>query len=156
MSCIVCATRGGEGSRAVQEEAIHMARERNAKLVFLFVVDMGGIHPTDEGLIPYIQTELHWLGQALVYLARKRARLENIQADVIIRQGDVRAEIGRFLQESKAEMLLLGAPRGTTAAIFGDDAVEIFAKDIQAQTNVPVRVIRPEIQSEFYPNERLV
>jgi nucleotide-binding universal stress UspA family protein len=156
MSCIVCATRGGEGSRAVQEEAIHLARERNVKLVFLFVVDLGDLHPTDEGLVPYIQAELHWLGQALVYLARKRARLENIQADVIIRQGNVQEEIGRFLQESKAELLLLGAPRGTTAAIFGDDAVELFAKDIQAQTNVPVRVVRPESQSEFRPNKRLV
>ncbi len=144
MRCIVCATRGGQGSRAVQEEAVRLAREQDAKLVFLFVVDMGDLNPTDEGLVPYIQAELHWLGQALVYLARKRARLKNIQADVIIRQGNVQTEIGRFLQESQAETLLLGAPRGTTAAVFGDDAVELFAKDIQTKTNVPVRVVRPE------------
>ena len=37
MGCIVCATRGGEGSRAVQLAAIERAKQSGKDLVFLFV-----------------------------------------------------------------------------------------------------------------------
>ncbi len=142
--CIVCATRGGEGSRAVQREAVRLADEQDKRLVFLYVIDTSDIDLRDESLLPAVKKELFWLGRALVLLAQKRARLQGVQADVIIREGDVPAEIGKFLQESNASLMLLGAPRGTTANVFGDDAVERFAAEIEERTGVPVQVIRPE------------
>ena len=36
---ILCATRGGEASHHTQERAIELAKERTAKLVFIFVYD---------------------------------------------------------------------------------------------------------------------
>jgi hypothetical protein len=62
---------------------------------------------------------------------------------LVIREGNLQEEIGRFLQESKATLLLLGAPRGATSTIFGDDAVERFAHVIEEKTGIPVEVVRP-------------
>ncbi|VAW33468.1 hypothetical protein MNBD_CHLOROFLEXI01-752 [hydrothermal vent metagenome] len=56
----------------------------------------------------------------------------------------MRDEIARFVQETDAELLVLGAPRGTTANVFGDDAIERLAEGIQQQTNVKVEIARPD------------
>jgi len=142
--CIVCATRGGEGSRAVQQEAVRLANAQDKHLVFLYVIDTSDMDLMDEGLLPAIKKELFWLGRTLALMAQKRARLQGVQADVAIREGDVPTEIGKFLQESNASLMLLGAPRGTTTNVFGDDAVERFAAKIEERTGVPVQVVRPE------------
>ena len=55
-----------------------------------------------------------------------------------IREGVVQVESGRFLQESNAEVLILGAPRGLGANVFGDDIVEQFAQTIQDDTGIDV------------------
>lgn len=144
MSCIVCATRGGEGSRAVQLEAIERAKENGERLVFLYVTDTDTVGNIDEMLVTSVRQELNWMGNVLLRIAQKRAELAGLEADVAIREGNVGEAIGRFLQESQARLLLLGAPRGTTANVFGDDAIEQFASSIQEETGVKVEVVRPQ------------
>lgn len=144
MSKIVCATRGGEGSRAVQIAAIEMAKQNNKSLVFLFVTDTQNVGQVDAILKPAIYEELNWMGNTLLRIAKQRASAAHIQAEVVIKAGDVQEEISRFLRQSQAELLLLGAPRGTTANVFGDDAIEQFALSIQEMTGIPVQIIRPE------------
>ncbi|RMG99000.1 MAG: universal stress protein [Chloroflexi bacterium] len=144
MGCIVCATRGGEGSRAVQMEAIRLAKETKKPLVFLFVADPESLGEVESGLIPALREELYWMGKTLLHIALRRAELADLQADLVIREGKVSEEIIRFLNESKAEVLLLGASRTTTHHIFGDDAIERFAQSIEKETGVPVRVIHPK------------
>ena len=144
MSRIVCATRGGEGSRAVQMIAIRKAKAESKPLTFLFVTDPASLGMVDTLLVDAVQAELNWMGQTLLNIAHQRAHLAGIEADVKVRVGDVREEIGRFLQQNDADLLLLGAPRGTTANVFGDDAIEQFAQSIQKSTGIPVEVIRPE------------
>ena len=48
MKCIVCATRGGEGSRAAQMAAIRQARRTGKPLVFLYVTDPYSMGDVDE------------------------------------------------------------------------------------------------------------
>lgn len=143
MKTIVCATRGGAGSRAVREKAIECASQRDMKLVFLFVIDISSLDEADEKLRPAVRDELAWLGLALLRIAQERAHAADIDSEIVIREGLVRDEICRFLEERSAEMLLIGAPRGTTAAVFGDDKVEQFATDIERSTGVPVEIVRP-------------
>jgi hypothetical protein len=107
---IVCATRGGEGSRAVKERAIEHALAHDCALVFLFVIDAEAIE--EEGPAAG--------GRALDSALRRELRW-----------------IGRVLLE------LLGAPRGTTANVFGDDAIERFAEEIASISGVEVEVARP-------------
>jgi hypothetical protein len=144
MNCIVCATRGGEGSRAVQLAAIERARETGNNLIFLFVADSTIQTEVDEALRTAVREELLWMGNAMLQIAKKRAGARDIDVSLVVKEGNVHEEIGGFLRESNAELLLLGAPRGTTATIIGDDAIEQFAQSIVDSTGVEVEVIRPE------------
>lgn len=144
MKAIVCATRGGEGSRAAQMEAIQAARRTGKPLVFLYVTDPASMGQVDELLLPALRAELNWMGRTLLQVAKQRAETAGLLARVEIREGPVREEISHFLQTSEAELLILGAPRDVTADIFGHDAMVQFAQSIQDQTSVPVRVVRPE------------
>ena len=148
MECIVCATRGGEGSRAAQMAAIRRARKAGKPLVFLFVTAPDSLGDVDEYLLPAIRQELNWMGQTLLQVAKGRAEAAGLKATVKIQEGNVQMEIERFLQESNAEVLILGAPRGLTANVFGDDVVERFAQSIQDDTGIEVQVIYPESEND--------
>jgi hypothetical protein len=143
MANIVCATRGGAGSRAVQQAAITYAREKGSELVFLFVIDTSSVEGEEEELVSAVRDELYFLGQTLLRIAKKRAANYHVAAEIVVRQGMVREQITGFLAESGAELLLLGAPRGTSDAIFGDDVIEQFAEAICRDTGVEVEIIRP-------------
>ena len=99
MECIVCATRGGEGSRAAQEAAIRRARKEGKPLVFLYVTALDSLGDVDEQLIPAIRQELNWMGQTLLQVAKGRAEAAGLKATVEIREGAVQMEIDRFLQK---------------------------------------------------------
>lgn len=144
MNCIVCATRGGEGSRAVQLAAIERARLTGNNLIFLFVADSTIQTEVDETLRSAVREELLWMGNTMLQIAKQRAGARDIDVSLVVREGDVHEEIGDFLRESDADLLLLGAPRGTTETIFGDDAIEQFAQSIVDSTGVEVEVVRPE------------
>ncbi len=139
---IVCATRGGEGSRAVQEAAIERATSTKRPLLFLYVVAMDDEETYDEPLHSAVIAELSWMGQALLHIAQERALEAGINASVHIRTGDLREEIVRFLEESNATLLLLGAPRNATAYAFGDDAIEQFSAEVQASSGVEVEIVQ--------------
>jgi hypothetical protein len=141
---VVCATRGGEGSLAVQIEAIKQAKATNSKLIFLFVTDPLSVSTYESGLVKAVEAELNWLGETMLRIAQHRADNAGVVSEVRVRQGHLNSEIGRFLKESRAQMLLLGAPRGTTANVFGDDAIERFAQDIEVQHKIKVVIVRPE------------
>ncbi len=144
MESIVCATRGGAGSRAVRERAIEHAGRYGATLVFLFVIDISSLDDADEKLKSAVRDELAWLGQALLRIAQQRADAAHVESEIVIREGPVRDEICRFIKDRSADMLLLGAPRGTTTAVFGDDMVEQLAADIEKTAGVAVEIVRPQ------------
>jgi hypothetical protein len=144
MSAVVCATRGGEGSRAAQEIATQYALEHQLELIFIYIVDFKTLDVFDDSLLPAVREELNWLGKSLLRIARNRALLAGVSAEIVIREGDVRQKIDEFLQEFEAEILFLGAPRGTSANVFGDDAIEQFAQKISSETGVKVEIARPE------------
>lgn len=144
MGSIVCATRGGEGSRAAQMAAIKRAKNTGKQLVFLYVTDAGSLEGVDETLTSAVHEELTWMGKTLLHIAQRRANVASLKTDVAIREGNVQEEICRFIEEVEASLLVLGAPRGTSANVFGDDAIEQFALTVQETTGIEVEVIRPE------------
>lgn len=143
MTNIVCATRAGEGSRAVQLAAIDHARQPGKRLTFLYVIDIDTINEVDSIIHDALRQELTWMGKSLLRIAEKRAADANLQATLVIREGSVRDEICRYVTETDAELLLLGAPRATSTNIFGEDEIESFAGSIQSTTGVPVKIVRP-------------
>ncbi len=143
-ACIICATRGGAGSRAVQEKAIQYAHERACNLIFLYVIDVSNMDHADEKLIPAVREELYWVGQTLLRIAQRRAESQQVTSEIIVREGQVQVEISRLVEERSAETLLMGAPRGTTVSSFGDDFVEQLAQEIAQKTGIKVEIVRPE------------
>jgi hypothetical protein len=144
MNEIVCATRGGEGSRAVQLAAIKEAKETGNPLVFLYVAAPGSLSDVSPALETAVREELIWLGRALLFVAQKRAIDAGLEAETVIREGLVLDEICSYLTTNKVSDLLLGAPRGTTSQLFGDDPVERLGTEIHNRTGVKVKIIRPD------------
>ncbi len=156
MHKIVCATRGGGGSRAVQLAAIKQAKETGKQLVFLYVISPGNLMDVSPVLEMAVREELIWLGRSILFVARKRAQDAGLDAETVIREGEVLDEICQYLTENEVSLLFLGAPRGTSSHIFGDDPVERIAKDTHDRTGVPVEIIRPEdVQEEKNNNKGL-
>ena len=144
MTCVVCATRGGEGSAAARLRAIQIASELDRPLLLLMVVDpevLEGDHP---GIRTALVRELEWTGRSLLHLAHARAAQAGARVETQLRTGRVRDEILQVLRERNAARLVLGAPRGSSANVFGDDEIERFAAEVQAANGVEVTVARPE------------
>lgn len=143
MNEIVCATRGGAASRAVQLAAIDQATRSGYPLVFLYVASPGSMHDISDDLQNAVREEMIWLGKALLYVAEKRAHDAGLKAETVILVGNVQDEICTYLSEHDASILLLGAPRGTTAELSGIAAIEMFAARITENSGVRVQVVRP-------------
>ena len=145
MGHIICATRGGEGSRHVQREALRRAQANGHTLEFLYVADMEAYPGVDDALREPLKEELRWLGDVLLRLAQQRAQAARpLEALTTIREGSVPGAISRYLRERQPDSLLLGAPRGTTASVFGDDEIERFAAEIERDTGIEVIIVRPD------------
>ena len=102
----------------------------------------------DDDLEPELQTavlaELNWMGDTLLRIAQTRADAMYLATDVKIREGNIRTEIVQYLQIHETDLLFIGAPRGTTANVFGDDTIEQLAEMITKETAVPVEIVRPD------------
>lgn len=123
--------------------AIKQAGEMDLPLTFLFVIDPSSLNGMDESLETAVSRELSWMGQTLLQIAKRRAQETGLEAECTLQHGKVRDEISRYIQENQASKLILGAPRGATANVFGDDAIEKFATAIASETNITVQVIHP-------------
>jgi len=142
MKRIVCATRGGAASRRVQEEAIALAKERGADLVFLYVADSTGCGTVPEDLGPVVADELTRLGKSLLHIAHVRAHERGIEASMVARCGPVRQTIVDFVLETEADALIIGAPhpRSRTPQ-FGDEGIRAFAEAVTAATGAQVVIV---------------
>lgn len=144
MNEIICATRGGQGSRAVRTRAIALAQKTGLPLLFLFVVDLHHLGEHNGVLIEALRQEAYWLGRVMLEIARQQAESAGLQAEVIICGGIMREELVRILRQRQANRLLLGAPRRASMSVFGDDAIEQFAQEIEQETGIPTEIVHPE------------
>ena len=142
MRPIVCATRGGEVSRRTQERAVALAKERDAELIFLCVVDPGFAGPVDKALTATLADELQWLGRALLSVAQARAREQGVVARTAVRCGPAWQNIEEYVRQVDADALVIGAPRsGSTPRAFGSGDVHHLAETINEATGVEVVVV---------------
>lgn len=144
---ILCATRGGEGSRALIKAAIEEAKLLDKDLMFLFVVNAEAYTVDNSTIDQFMNEELHWLGGVVLRLMQLRAREENVSADIQILEGRVSESIIEFARGRVVEKLFVGAPSGITTDVFGDDEIEKFAMRVESETAVPVKIIHAAIVS---------
>ncbi len=143
MGKILCPTRGGEGSYRTQDAAIAMAKEREEQLVFLYVVDLHFLGKTERAVRPdVVAQEMMRLGEFLLTMAQERARKHGLQAEYVLRQGDVRAEIKAVAVEEGATMVVLGKSAADEAeCAFPAASLVKFAEEIEAETGIEARVV---------------
>lgn len=140
MSIILCATRGGEASFRTQEAAIELAKERNCEIIFLYVVDLGFLDRTAAPIVVDVETELDRMGKFFLIMAEEKAAEHNIHARSITRQGSVREEIIKVVQEEGATVVVLGRPTGDEST-FHAASMEDFAKKIVAETQAEAIIV---------------
>ena len=142
MKRIVCATRGGAASRRVQEEAIALAKEHGAGLVFLYVADLAVCSDMPEELAPVVADELTRLGRSLLHIAHARAHERGIEASMVARCGPVRQTILDFVAEIGADVLIIGAPHPKSRTPqFGNEGIRAFAQAVTATTGAEVVIV---------------
>jgi nucleotide-binding universal stress UspA family protein len=143
MSAIVCATRGGPGSRLVKQRALEYAGRGDRRLVFLYVVDTPSLGEIAPALRAAAEEELSWIGHVVLTVAQQLAASHGIAAEIVVRRGDPLSEIIAQLNESEADLLLLGAPRPESIR-FGDaDAMERVVQRVQQESGARVEVVWP-------------
>ncbi|MBN1202636.1 MAG: universal stress protein [Anaerolineae bacterium] len=110
MDVLLCATRGGEASIQTQEQAIEIAKERGARIIFIFVSDVRFLDIYSAPRVPAMEDEMQHLGEFLLLMAKERAEKAGVDADFTVRQGDFKAALIAAAEEHGASLIVLGRP----------------------------------------------
>lgn len=107
---IVCATRGGEASRATEDRAIALARERSAELIFLYVVDASFAYGSGGKLsFETVEDEVRAIGELVLEQATRRAKEQGVAAHRELRTGQVADEVQHFVESHRdVDTLVVG------------------------------------------------
>ena len=103
MSGIVCALRGGPDSQPTIRTAINLAKETGQTVYFLYVINLDFLTYTSTSRIHVVAQEMRQMGEFILLTAQAQAEAQNIKAQGIVRQGQVRKEIIQFCHEIEAE-----------------------------------------------------
>jgi nucleotide-binding universal stress UspA family protein len=112
MPGIICAIRGGPSSQPTIERAIALAKETKAPLRFLYVVNLEFLARSESSRTRSITRDLEHLGEFILLTAKESAQAKGIQAEGIVRHGDVPREIIALAKELEADEVILGRPSG--------------------------------------------
>lgn len=141
MGTILCPTRGGEASYRTQDAAIALAANQGKLLIFLYVVDTHFLDRTERAVRPdVVKEEMARMGEFLLAMAQERARRRGIEAEVRIRDGELREQLKEAARQEWADFVVLGRPAGEESA-FQLAALEELAAEIQAETDAEVLLV---------------
>ena len=121
MATILSPTRGGKQSYLNQNRAIAFAKEREAKLIFLYVCDVRFDHQISEDTVADVEAELEDMGEFLLSMAQERAAEEGIEAETVVRTGNFREVLNTVIMENQVDTLILGSSleeSGNTTPVF--------------------------------------
>lgn len=141
MKKILCATRGGEASIRTQNAVIAMAKENEAAVLFLFVVDLDFLKVTARGVRPdVVAAELEHMGEFLLAIACERAAAQGVEAGMTIRRGTLVPALVSAALEEGADAIAFGRPAGPESS-FSLSVLEGLARQIQAETQIETYIV---------------
>lgn len=145
MAGIVCAIRGGPGSKETIQTSIDLAKRLQQPLHFLYVVNLEFLQRTESSRVRIISNELENMGDFILLNARARAEEQGIKAKGAVRQGHVADEIIGLAVELDASHIVLGRPTGDQEHnVFTEDRLQTFIDRIQSESGAQVIVAREE------------
>ncbi len=130
---IVCATRGGEGSKPTVQRAISMARERGLRLTFLYIADLQFMKRAMTGHARLAAEEIRKMGEFIMMTLVEKAQAQGVEADFAVRKARFRDGLLRYLEETHPAMLVLGSSKPGTAHL-NANSLDKLVQEIEEQT----------------------
>jgi nucleotide-binding universal stress UspA family protein len=135
MATILSPTRGGEVSYSNQDAAIAIAKERDARLIFL--------HFTDVKFL-----------DGLASMAQERASKLGIEAEAeaLVQHGDLKESLLHAIKEHQAELVILGSPRQDTG-VLTQESLRTLVDALTSEGKVSVMLLhKGEVVGEYSPD----
>ncbi len=142
MKTILFPTRGGQTSYPNQDAVIALAKEWNAKLIFLYVSNVQFLEKL--GYVRYtkvVQNELEDMGEFLLAMACERAEKAGWKADAVVRQGAFLEAVNEVIREHQVDTFVIGAP-GATHAVTTTDFLQNLIQEVREAHQIEVLVIQ--------------
>lgn len=142
---IVCGVTGSAHAQKAALEAAVLAKENNAKLTYVYAVDIGFLRSGITVELPseFAENSLMHLGKHILEHAAKLAESQGISPKTIVKKGAVLEVLKSVVFEEKADLLVLGHENRTFfEKTFFKGEVEDHVQELKAQTGIEVSVIR--------------
>jgi len=137
---VLCATRGGQASQPTHENAIALAREQDAELLFLYVFDRSVLERFATPIVIDVEAQVEHMLSFLQATAREQARQAGVPARILIRTGSLREEIKSVARDERVDLIILGSPAGA-GSLFAQEALRALAGEIKEATGVSVLIL---------------
>jgi nucleotide-binding universal stress UspA family protein len=145
MTGIVCAIRGGPDSQPTIDRAVELAQETKLRLYFLYVVNLDFLTHTSRSRVDTITSEMEQMGEFILLAAKSQADTAGVQAEGVIRHGQVGEEIIDLCKTKDADYAVLGQPQGEPEEdVFTHERLAEFSKRIEAESGAKVVMARGE------------
>ena len=139
MPGIVCAVRGGPHSQPTITRSISLAQETGETLYFLYVVNLDFMSHTTSSRVHTISEQMSQMGEFILLMAQDAAARQGVEAEGVIRHGDVGEEIIGLCHELQADHLVLGKPKVEQEdTVFTGDLLHQCVARIEEQTGATV------------------
>lgn len=134
---------GSEVSSFAADEAVKLAGTLGSTVTFLYVVDVAilSIPDAEAGLANTDIIKQGFLVQAQAVLEKLKAEAGDVQAEGMIREGDVHNEIVTVADEIDAELIVMGTHgrRGINRLLLGS-----VAESVARRAHCAVLLVRPK------------
>ena len=140
---IVCGVTGSAHAQKAALEAAALAKQHNARLTYVYVVDVGSLTASIGGLSKSLAEDgLDRLGGHILGFVEQLAQSQGVTPKKIVRRGTVLEVFRQVVLEEKADLLILGHEKRTffEKAMF-KGSVEDHIQELKQQTGVEVSVV---------------
>jgi nucleotide-binding universal stress UspA family protein len=137
---LLCPTRGGEASYPNQDQAIALAKERDAHLIFLYVSNVHFLDLTAAPKVFDIEAELDEMGDFLLAMAQERAAKAGLEADAIVRRGEFRETLKEVIEEHQVTTVVLGAA-GKETGVLTEEYIDALSEELCHETGTEFIVV---------------
>jgi nucleotide-binding universal stress UspA family protein len=141
---IVCGVTGSPHSQKAALEAAALAKQDNARLTFVYAVDVEFLKGSIGGMsVGLAEDGLEHLGTHILDHAEQLAESHGVTPKKVIRRGDPLKVLKEVVLEEKGDLLVIGdEDRSFFDKVLFDGSVEEHVAELKQQTGTEVKVIR--------------
>ena len=141
MGTILCPTRGGEASKANQDRAISLAKERGEELVFLYVSDVQFLDKGSAAHLGSLEANLDEMGEFLLIMAQERAEKQGVKADLEVRRGAFIEALQEVIEAHGVTTVVFGTP-GEDHRVTTEEYLHTLADNLVKDKGIEVMMTR--------------